>query len=136
MTAPQYHVRAGAIPPKRAYAGDAGLDIAIQDDYIIQPGETVYAQSGVSFTLPGHLMVQVVTRSSTMKRGIIVNPTIVDSGYTGEISTPMTNVTNQPIMVEKGSFLAQAVLTPWQLFDGEEESLMIRGDNKTGSSGQ
>ena len=29
-------------PPRRAYAGDAGLDIAIQEDVTIYPGESEY----------------------------------------------------------------------------------------------
>lgn len=135
-----YKLVEGAIPPKRSCNGDAGLDIAIQEDVKIRPGETVYAPAGVIFDIPEGFAVHVVTRSSTFKHDVVVVPTVVDSGYKGEISTIITNFNVFPVEIKRGTRLAQAVLMPYYQFDNEfdndvERLPVERGENKFGSSG-
>ena len=122
-------------PPRRAYAGDAGLDIAIQEDVTIYPGESEYCSSGVKLFLPVGLYADVKTRSSTFKKRVHVIPTVVDNGYQSEISTIVSNPNSYPVTIPAGSYLAQVVVSPYFTFDNEPMTrLGERGDNRFGSS--
>lgn len=124
-----------AYPPRRAYAGDAGLDIAIQEDVTIYPGESEYCSSGVKLFLPVGLYADVKTRSSTFKKRVHVIPTVVDNGYQSEISTIVSNPNSYPVTIPAGSYLAQVVVSPYFTFDNEPATrLGERGDNRFGSS--
>lgn len=120
------NVLPNAIKPRRAYNLDAGLDIAIQSDITIPPGKTVYAPAGICLDLPEHLAAYVMTRSGTAKKDLTVVPTIIDANYHDEISTIISNFTNEPINIKRGDRFAQIVLIPSLRFDnekGEIESL-------------
>lgn len=135
----RYEVIENSIPPSRERLLNAGLDIAIQETVTLQPGETHYFRAGVRFILPEDCYVQVVTRSSTFKKGVVVVPTVVDANYTDEISTIVTNTSNVPITVEKGWRLAQCLLSKWYMFSNEivedMNSDMREECHKFGSSG-
>lgn len=135
----RYEVVKDSIAPTRERVLNAGLDIAIQETMTLQPGETHYFRAGVRFFLPEDCYVQVVTRSSTFKKGVVVVPTIVDSNYTDEISTIVTNTSKEPVTVEAGWRLAQCLLNRWHMFENEnleEMSKEMREEvHKFGSSG-
>lgn len=127
---------AGYYPPTRKYKDDAGLDLYIHEDTTIYPGETLYLTSYVRFELDDNYCVQIITRSSTFKSRVSVIPTIIDKGYTGYVSTVVSNYNAYPVTVKAGTRLAQALLTKYELFENEgEASINIRGNNGLGSSG-
>lgn len=135
----KYYVIDDSIEPRRDRSMNAGLDIAIQEDRILQPGETYYFRAGVRFEIPDDMCVNVVTRSSTFKKGVVVVPSIVDSNYRDEISTIVTNTSSVPVKIEKGWRLAQCILQKWYMFDNEDETIMSddvrEKHHKFGSSG-
>ena len=135
----RYYVIGESIEPRRDRSMNAGLDIAIQEDRVLQPGETYYFRSGVRFEIPDDMCVNVVTRSSTFKKGVVVVPSIVDSNYRDEISTIVTNTSNVPVKIEKGWRLAQCILQKWYMFDNEDVESMLddvrEEHHKFGSSG-
>lgn len=124
----------GAVKPRRAYNLDAGLDIAIQSDITIPPGKTVYAPAGICLDLPEHLAAYVMTRSGTAKKDLTVVPTIIDANYPDEISTIISNFTNEPIRIKRGERFAQVVLIPSLRFDNEEGKIeSLNKDRPSGS---
>lgn len=123
------------LPPSRKHAYDAGLDLTIQETVKIYPGTTEYLPTYVRFELEPNYCVQVMTRSSTFKKDVAVIPTVVDSGYTGYISTIVTNYNSYPVVIEKGTRISQAILTKFEIFDNEEISNSQRNDSGLGSSG-
>lgn len=137
--AARYSVIEGSIPPSRDRSLNAGLDIAIQETRVLQPGETYYFRAGVRFDLPEDMFVSVMTRSSTFKKGVVVVPSVVDSNYKDEISTIVTNTSQSPVKIEKGFRLAQCILQKWYMFDNEDVSQMSsdvrESHHKFGSSG-
>lgn len=137
MTKPVEFEVVGEVAPRRAYCGDAGLDIAIQEDVTIYPGDTEYVPAGIKCDVPEGLAVHVITRSSTFRKKVKVVPTVVDSGYKGEISTVVTNDNTYPVTIHKGDYLAQAIVQPYQIFDNEvdDDTVNTRADRKFGSSG-
>lgn len=123
---------------KRAYVGDAGVDLYLAEDVVLGPHETAKVPSGVAFELSEGYFVTVTNRSSTPGRGVFVPPTIVDSTYTGQVHIFLMNLTHETLRFEKGTRLAQAILSKYSSFDeGEDEPQYgHRGENATGSSGQ
>lgn len=130
----------GSIKPYRAHPFDAGRDLFIQEDATIKPGETAYLRAGVRLELKPGWEGHVMTRSSTFKTGLVVIPTVVDCGYTKEISTIVSNYSNQPVQVKKGDRLAQLLLLPVFDFENEDESIDVgqtlrKEGDRFGSSG-
>lgn len=123
---------------QRAYVGDAGLDLYLAEDVTLEPHATVKVPSGVAFELDEGYFVTVTNRSSTPGKGVFVPATIVDSTYTGQVHIFLMNMTHETLTFERGTRLAQAILSQYQTFDrGEDEPKNgHRGDNATGSSGQ
>ncbi len=126
------------LTPRRAHCDDAGIDIALSTDAVLEPGETKYIPSGVKLLIDRGCCAMVMTRSSTFKYGVTVVPTLIDAEYTGVISTIVTNTSTQPVHLKRGARLAQVVLQKFERFDNEPEPLRctVRGESKTGSSNE
>jgi dUTP pyrophosphatase len=100
--------------PKRAYDGDAGLDLASCDRVVLAPGERASVGTGLAVAIPEGYAGFVQPRSGlAAKHGItIVNaPGLVDSGYRGEVMVVLLNTDrDDPFEVEPGMRIAQLVL--------------------------
>jgi len=98
---PIRRLRGGAVLPERAYAGDAGLDLAACERHELAP------EGYAGFVQP---------RSGLAARhGITVvnSPGLVDSGYRGEVRVVLLNTDAQePFVVEPGMRIAQLVVLP------------------------
>jgi dUTP pyrophosphatase len=109
-------LRADAILPERAYAGDAGLDLAACERHELGPGERAVVPTGVAVAIPEGYAGFVQPRSGLASRnGItIVNaPGLVDSGYRGELRVVLLNTDpREPFVVEPGMRIAQLVVLP------------------------
>lgn len=129
----------GAVKPRRAHDDDAGLDIAIQDDVTIYPGESAYMPAGVKLDIPDGFAAHVMTRSSTFRKRVQIIPSVIDSNYKGEISTIVTNNNTYPVSLKRGDYLAQVVIMPYFKFDNEDGNILAPHlnrdhDEKFGSS--
>lgn len=138
---PMVKVAGNGLLPTRAYPGDAGLDLysRLSVPVTIQPGDFQEIPTGLDVQPPAGYWLMVVGRSSAIRRGLLVNLVVVDSGYRGRLVVGVTNVSRKAVRVEPGERLAQVV--PMQnLHVGVErvESLdpSERGSNGFGSSGK
>ena len=80
--------------PTRAYAGDAGLDLAACERVELAPGERALVATGLAVAIPDGYAGFVQPRSGlAAQHGItIVNtPGLVDSGYRGELRVALLN---------------------------------------------
>ena len=87
-------VRDGAVVPARAYAGDAGMDLAACERVELAPGARALVPTGLAVAIPDGYAGYVQPRSGlAAKHGIsIVNtPGLVDSGYRGELLVNLVN---------------------------------------------
>ena len=91
MTQIQVHfteLREGAVLPRYAHLGDAGMDITACEDVLIHPGETKLVPTGFAIAIPEGYEAQVRPRSGlslkTMLR-IPNSPGTIDSGYRDEV---------------------------------------------------
>ncbi len=111
---PIRRLRADAVVPARAYAGDAGLDLAACERLELRAGERAVVGTGLAVAIPEGYAGFVQPRSGlAAKHGItIVNtPGLVDSGYRGELKVVLLNTdTSEPFVVEPGMRIAQLVV--------------------------
>jgi dUTP diphosphatase len=107
-------LRPDAVVPTRAYAGDAGLDLASCERVELGPGERATVATGLAVAIPDGYAGFVQPRSGLASRhGItIVNtPGLVDSGYRGELKVILLNTdAEEPFVVEPGMRIAQLVV--------------------------
>src|SRR2546430_6595381 len=113
---PVRRLREDAVLPERAYAGDAGLDLAACERHELAPGERALVGTGLAVAIPEGYAGFVQPRSGLAARhGItIVNtPGLVDSGYRGELQVVLLNTDEREgFVVEPGMRIAQLVIVP------------------------
>jgi len=127
--------------PVRAYAGDAGLDLAAAERVELAPGARALVGTGLAVAIPeGHAGFVQPRSGLAAEHGItIVNtPGLVDSGYRGELKVILLNTDpEQTFVVEPGMRIAQlvilAVATP-QSVEVTELPSSERGEKGFGSS--
>jgi len=111
---PIRRLRPDAVLPRRAYAGDAGLDLASCEQVVLAPGERAVVGTGLAVAIPDGYAGFVQPRSGLAARSGIafVNaPGLVDSGYRGEIRVVLLNTDREhAFTVEPGMRIAQLVL--------------------------
>lgn len=126
--------------PTRGYADDAGLDLYVSVDVKILPFQFVDVPSGVKIDVPDGLWGMITGRSSTLRnRGLLVNPGVIDAGWTGELFAGVQNMTDKTVEVEAGDRLAQLILLPAPVIGYDPEWGQVRakarGTNGFGSTG-
>jgi dUTP pyrophosphatase len=107
-------VRADARLPERAYAGDAGLDLATCEAVRLAPGERALVPTGLAVAIPEGYAGFVQPRSGLAARdGITVvnSPGLVDAGYRGELQVVLLNTDRErTFTAEAGERIAQLVV--------------------------
>jgi len=111
---PIRRLRDDAVVPERAYAGDAGLDLAACERVELEPGGRATVGTGLAVAIPEGYAGFIQPRSGlAAKNGItIVNtPGLVDSGYRGELKVILLNTDSRnTFVVEPGMRIAQLVV--------------------------
>ena len=102
--------------PERAYAGDAGLDLASCELVRLEPGERAVVPTGLAVAIPdGHAGFVQPRSGLAAHHGITVvnSPGLIDSGYRGEVKVVLLNTdTRDPFVAEAGEPIAQLVVLP------------------------
>jgi len=100
--------------PERAYAGDAGLDLATCDRVELRPGERAVVPTGLAVAIPEGYAGFVQPRSGlAAKAGLAVvnSPGLIDAGYRGEIRVVLLNTDRErTFTAEAGERIAQLVV--------------------------
>lgn len=132
-------LHADAVLPAYAYPGDAGSDLVLVESAILAPGEARDLAVGFAIELPIGYWALIQGRSSTLrKRGLFVNPGVIDNGYRGPLFVYVRNDTKEPVAIESGDRLAQLILLPYALPVVQEVielSWSARGASGFGSTG-
>ena len=110
-------LRANAIMPTYGSAEAAGADLyaCLEEDAVINPGESRFIPTGLAMEIPKGYAGLIYARSGlACKRGLApANKVgVVDSDYRGEIIVVLHNHGTAPQTVENGERVAQFVITP------------------------
>lgn len=97
--------------PSRAHYDDAGLDLYVSEERTVEVGEFVDIPCGVAVELPGDTWGYLTGRSSTLRRrGLLVNPGVIDAGYRGPLFAGVFNLGQQEQVIEVGDRIAQLIV--------------------------
>jgi dUTP diphosphatase len=111
---PVVRLRPDARVPERAYAGDAGLDLATCERVELRPGERAVVSTGLAVAIPDGYAGFVQPRSGLAARhgvSVVNSPGLVDAGYRGEIKVVLLNTDpREPFVAEAGERIAQLVV--------------------------
>lgn len=111
---PVRRLRDDAVLPEKAYAGDAGLDLATCERVELGPGERALVPTGLAVAVPDGYAGFVQPRSGlAARRGITVvnSPGLIDSGYRGEVKVVLLNTDPvESFVAEPGERIAQLVV--------------------------
>lgn len=138
---PVVKLREEARLPERAYAGDAGLDLATCERVELGPGERAIVPTGLAVAIPEGFAGFVQPRSGLAARhgiAVVNSPGLIDSGYRGEIRVVLLNTDRERVFVaEPGDRIAQLVVLPvpeLELVEVDELPTTQRGVRGFGSS--
>ena len=134
-------LRADAVLPQQAYAGDAGMDLVSCERVVLAPGERATVPTGLAVEIPDGYAGFVQPRSGLAARhgiGVVNSPGLIDPGYRGEIAVVLLNTdAREPFTVEPGMRIAQLVIAPVaavRLIEVDELATSSRGERGFGSS--
>lgn len=107
---------AKGIRPVYKTKGAAAADLTLPEDVTIPAGQAVKIDLWVGFDIPKGFCIKLYPRSSLLIKYNLIQPvSIIDSDYTGHVHAPLYNPTNEPITLERGTRVCQAMLE--QVFD-------------------
>lgn len=129
---------ANALPPIRAHADDAGLDLRSPVDIIIKPRTSVVIDTGVHVEIPAMCAGFLKSKSGLMVKHEITSDGLVDCGYTGSIRVKLFNHGEWHYSIRRGDKISQLVIVPIalpsiEIVDRLDET--ERGDAGFGSTG-
>lgn len=139
---PMKRLHPGAIVPRRAYDGDAGLDLHAVESVTLAPGARASVGTGIAVAIPeGHAGLVLPRSGLAARRGIaLVNaPGLIDAGYRGELRVLLLNTDREtPCEIAAGDRIAQLVIQRIELpqtVEVDELPDSERGAGGFGSSG-
>ena len=121
-----------SVLPKRAHFDDAGLDCYAREDRVIEAGATVIVPLGFAVELPAGIEMQIRGRSSMAAKSIWCHIGTVDSGYRGEVSAILHNLTHGRYYISAGERVAQAVLASFRSLPLHEVESLAPSKRGTG----
>lgn len=89
--------------------GPAGYDVRIKQRLTLMRGEFGLASTVERFSIPTDVLAKVADKSSWARRGLAVQNTIIEPGWTGWLTLELTNHGHGPIDIEAGSPIAQII---------------------------
>lgn len=131
----------GAELPRYAHDGDAGLDLRITHDVILEPGARATVGTGLAVEIPQGCVGLVFPRSGlASKHGITLSNSVgvIDSGYRGEIGVTLLNQSDETTTLDAGTRVCQLIVMPFvpcELVPCEELTETERGAAGFGSTG-
>ncbi len=125
--------------PERAHAEDAGLDLFVLDDVVLEKGATVVLGTGIALAIPEGYVGLIWDKSGlAAKHGLTCLGGVIDAGYRGEIMVTLANLGRDAYTITKHQKIAQLLIQQVALPQLEEVVELddtTRGENRFGSTG-
>lgn len=144
MSSPIFHVvkgREDTPPPIRATSGSVGYDLHAADRCTIPGFGRVSMPVGYRVAwenVPEWRYCCIEPRSGlAIRHGVMGFHGTIDRDYTGELCAILFNLGNTPYVVERGSRVAQLVVSPFWVCDAPvKQPDAVRGPGGFGSTGE
>ena len=112
-----FRIHPHALIPEYKTKGAVAFDLAVIESKTINPGETIFFNTGLVICTPENHALILASRSSNSKKGIILANSIgiIDEDYCGpedELRLAIHNILDKPYIVEKGERIAQGMFVP------------------------
>ena len=129
--------------PKYETDGSSGMDLSayLKNDLVLAPNEKKMIPTGLMASVPKGYEIQIRPRSGlAFKNSITVlnTPGTIDADYRGEIKVILINLGKKTFLIEKGTRIAQMVLSPIEkakIREVENLEKTKRGSGGFGSTG-
>lgn len=96
--------------PKKSHLPDCGLDCFMPESFELKPLETKTIGLGIGIQVPEGFAGMLVPRSSITEKGLIIQTSIIDPDYTGEIHLIITNCSNNVVKIEEKQRVCSLVI--------------------------
>ena len=87
----------------------AGYDIRIDQDIYVPDGRMVLASSVERFHMPADLLAYVKDKSTWARRGLFVQNTVIEPGWSGYLTLELTYTGPLHVHIKRGAPIAQIV---------------------------
>lgn len=125
--------------PIKSHLPDCGLDIFIPESIILKAMETRTVGLKLAVAIPEGFAGMLVPRSSIAEKGLLIQTSIIDPDYTGEIHLIITNCSFKTQQINVGdrvcSLVMYSILNTY-LEEVDELPQTERGKRGIGSSGK
>lgn len=129
-----------AKPPVRRTPEAVGYDLAAIEEVKIGPWETARIGTGLRLLPPRGTYVRLASRSGLeVRRGLSVAAGVIDRDFRGEVTVVLRNHLRVPQTINKGDYIAQAILEKAAIVPTKEVKELPptrRGDQGWGSTDQ
>lgn len=99
--------------PEQVHDGDIGMDLYVSEDTTVETAGWCNVPSGLRVAPPPHLWLLILGRSSAIqRRGLVVIPGVIDSGFRGPLYAVCHNISGAPVEIRRGERLAQLIPLP------------------------
>ena len=126
--------------PAYAHNTDAGMDLFALEDRLIKHGEIAQIETGIAIELPKGYAALIWDKSGiAMTQGLKVMGGVIDSGYSGDYTVGLANLSGKDFKVEKHSKIAQALIQKVEhpeIIEVTKIAAGKRGTNRFGSTGK
>ena len=96
--------------PRKSHLPDSGLDCFMPESFELQPFETKTIGLGLGIQIPEGFAGMLVPRSSIAEKGLIIQTSVIDPDYTGEIHLIITNCSNNAIKIEENQRVCSLIV--------------------------
>ena len=124
--------------PTQAHMGDAGYDVRAAEEVTLMPNVPTKIKLGFAMEIPLGVVAELRGRAGLALEGVHCHLGTIDSGYRGEVSAILTNLTTEVKFIKIHDRIAQLVFTNYTNPDfilSENLSDTVRGTGGFGSSG-
>ncbi|MEA3464058.1 MAG: dUTP diphosphatase [Patescibacteria group bacterium] len=124
--------------PARARQNDAGLDLYSNDYYSLAPGKRIIIQTGIKIALPDGYAGLIWDKGGIAKDGIHTIAGVIDSGFRGEVTVNLVNLSHDIYNIAPGQKIAQLLIQKVEfpeIVESEIDDSTDRGRGRFGSTG-
>ena len=125
--------------PLYSHKGDAGLDIFSSVDTVLKRGQIAPIPTGIKISIPAGYVGLIWDKSGVSLKGVHRVAGVIDSGYRGEVSVVLINLSSEPFVIKKGMKIAQMLIQPVievKVIEVEKLDETSRGEGGFGSTGR